>query len=133
LRHAHRWINDCVEFHEGCISSRSKTSLPSRLIDVGPPDGSGNPYLFIPAEHEGPPASQKYVALSYCRGKSPTFTTTVSNLAEMKKEISWDRTPQTIKDAISITRKLGIRYLCVDALCILQVSIVSKHPFPFMD
>jgi hypothetical protein len=30
--------------------------------------------------------------------------------------------PQTFKDAVKITRKFGIRYLWIDALCILQDS-----------
>jgi hypothetical protein len=40
----------------------------------------------------------------------------------MKETIHWDELPQTIKDAVIVTRALGIQYLRVDALCIIQVS-----------
>ena len=34
--------------------------------------------------------------------------------------------PQTVKDAVETTRNLGIRYLWVDALCIIQDSPEDK-------
>jgi hypothetical protein len=64
----------------------------------------------------------QYIALSYCWGTAQHFTTTSANLARMKERIHWDELPQTIKDAVTITRALGIQYLWVDALCIIQDS-----------
>ena len=63
---------------------------------------------------------RRYVALSYCWGKEPTLTTTQENLQSMRSGISMESLPHTIRDAVVITRKLGVRYLWVDALCILQ-------------
>src|SRR5271170_8055968 len=34
--------------------------------------------------------------------------------------IPWSSLPETFQDAITITRKLGIQYLWIDALCIVQ-------------
>lgn len=105
--------------------------LPSRVIDVGPADGSRHPYLYVPSESSNyaklPDVSQRYIALSYCwgshlwAGKDPQITTT-SSLEARKREIRMTDLPQTIRDAVVITRRLGIRYLWVDALCILQGS-----------
>jgi hypothetical protein len=39
------------------------------------------------------------------------------------KEISFDSLPLIIRDVVTITRELGIRYLWVDALCIVQDDI----------
>jgi hypothetical protein len=64
----------------------------------------------------------QYVALSYYWGTTQHFTTTSANLARMKERICWNELPQTIKDAITTTRALGIQYLWVDALCIIQDS-----------
>lgn len=126
----------CLKHHPDCKSKFGKGQLPTRVIDVGPPDGSKPPYFFVPtAPNEkkprksllhgifNPSASKtRYTTLSYCWGKPPHFTTTMSNLTSMTKHIPWDKLPQTIKDAITLTRKLGIRYLWVDALCIIQGS-----------
>jgi hypothetical protein len=38
----------------------------------------------------------------------------------MTRCLPWDKLAKTIQDAIIFTRKLSIRYLWVDALCILQ-------------
>lgn len=36
--------------------------------------------------------------------------------------ISWDVLPQTFRDAIAMTERLGFQYLWIDALCIIQNS-----------
>jgi hypothetical protein len=68
----------------------------------------------------GDTSFEKYIALSYCWGKEPTLATTQENLYLMQSGISMNSLPNTICDAVVITRKLGVRYLWVDALCILQ-------------
>jgi len=65
--------------------------------------------------------SEKYVCLSYCWGKSSTsITTTVASYGERTSKIVESSLPKTYKDAILITRALGLRYLWIDALCIVQ-------------
>ncbi|OCL08802.1 HET-domain-containing protein, partial [Glonium stellatum] len=65
-----------------------------------------------------------YAALSYCWGKSKkTTTTTIHNLHEhIEAGFSYELLGKTIQDAVSITRSIGVRYLWVDALCIIQGS-----------
>jgi hypothetical protein len=127
------WIQDCTENHQNCRCTPWSISNepPTRLIDVGPPDGSRDPYLFIPpnstrlqgdAQSEESTVNLRYIALSYCWGTSENFRTTTSTLTERIENIPWDGIPETIKDAILITRRLGVRYLWVDALCIIQDS-----------
>ncbi len=65
----------------------------------------------------------KYVALSHCWGildESRRFCTYQDNLNEFKQHIDFERLPNTFKDAVRITRNLGIRYLWIDSLCIIQ-------------
>jgi hypothetical protein len=64
----------------------------------------------------------RYAALSYCWGSSleATYRTTSQNLEARKAGFSDAELPKTIRDAIVVTRRLGIGFLWVDALCILQ-------------
>ncbi|KAE9367909.1 HET-domain-containing protein [Stipitochalara longipes BDJ] len=45
---------------------------------------------------------------------------------ECKERIFFPNLPQTIQDAVTVTRRLNIRYLWVDALCIIQDSLIDK-------
>ncbi|KAJ4012729.1 hypothetical protein NW752_005998 [Fusarium irregulare] len=117
------WMLQCDRCHIQC-KVRSQTQppprvLPTRLIDVGSIDREELPRLYVPnpADHGG----LEYAALSYAWGSDPTFAkTTASNLDEMTKGLPWNMLAKTIQDAILFTRNLGIGYLWVDALCILQ-------------
>ena len=42
------------------------------------------------------------------------------NIGAWKKDIPWTLIPKTFKDAIALTRDIGIRYLWIDSLCIIQ-------------
>ncbi|KAF4545434.1 Het domain-containing protein [Lasiodiplodia theobromae] len=59
---------------------------------------------------------------SHCWGGGPTFITTTANLAERKRHIDFSSLPQSFQDAVVITQALGIHYLWIDALCIIQDS-----------
>lgn len=63
----------------------------------------------------------KYLALSYCWGQSnEPAKTTRSTVQTRKQKIHMTELPKTIQDAILFTRLMGIRYLWVDAVCIIQ-------------
>ncbi|KAK5686529.1 hypothetical protein LTS10_002649 [Elasticomyces elasticus] len=62
----------------------------------------------------------KYVALSYCWGNSGNLRTLSNNIESHKQGIDRSKIPRTIQDATRLTRRLGVRYLWVDALCIVQ-------------
>ena len=63
----------------------------------------------------------RYVTLSHCWGNnSLDFPTSTANMSQYLCEIPWSLIPETIKDAVAIIRKLGIRYFSVDSLCIVQ-------------
>lgn len=62
-----------------------------------------------------------YTALSYCWGPpGANFTTTDGNLSEHKTGIDFKSLPEALKDAVTITQALGIPYLWIDAICIVQ-------------
>lgn len=76
-----------------------------------------------------PPKGSTYVTLSYVWGNiDPTaiLRTVKANIVELAKPGSLllpenhDRIPATIRDAVEVVRKLNLRYLWVDSLCIIQ-------------
>jgi hypothetical protein len=63
-----------------------------------------------------------YLALSYRWGSHPPqdHVTTNANLLARKWNLAEDELPKTFQHAIHITRCLGVRYLWIDAICIIQ-------------
>ncbi|KAF5722936.1 hypothetical protein FMUND_2293 [Fusarium mundagurra] len=118
---ANRWIHSCSASHEKCgIQPEGLApikTIPTRLIEVGSKDGAVSPKIVI-TNHS---FDIEYLALSYAWGSGHHFAkTTASNLMKMRKHLPWDYLAKTVQDAIIFTRKLGYKYLWVDALCILQ-------------
>ena len=117
-----------MEKHNGACARGAGIFQPARLIDVGPVDGSKAPHLWIASDQQ--PDLQNilsrptvtYAALSYCWGNKLFSTLTSSTTKALKSSIPMDSLPRTIQDAIRIVRRLGIRYLWIDCLCILQGS-----------
>jgi hypothetical protein len=67
----------------------------------------------------------RYIALSHCWGDQPLLTTTVETEINRREGIQWELLPLTFQHAIQICAGLGIKYLWVDSLCILQDSKVD--------
>jgi hypothetical protein len=116
LEVAKSWLDECSDLHEDCPRDQA-AELPSRVLDVGPVDGSDEPKLV---ETSG--GSDRYAALSYCWGLGQALTTTMANIEERKRRILLSACPPTIRDAILACRELSCRYLWIDALCIIQDS-----------
>jgi hypothetical protein len=112
---ADEWLRDCIENHSTC--PRPSTSLPLRVIDVG--TKNIEPVLCIMGQDE----HARYAALSHCWGGLQPLTTTTATLEQRKQSIPLSSLPKTFQHAIIITRRLGIQYLWIDSLCILQDSV----------
>ncbi|KUJ10538.1 HET-domain-containing protein [Mollisia scopiformis] len=95
-----------------------KPENPTRLIDIRPDGGKPGEVRLVQAQNR----RRKYIALSYCWGKisNPTWTTTKSNMRERMRGLSLSELPPTLFDAISIANGLGVRYIWIDSLCIVQ-------------
>ncbi|KAG5752302.1 hypothetical protein H9Q72_002002 [Fusarium xylarioides] len=95
--------------------SKGGEPLPKRVVDVGPQDGSRAPALYVSQGEIEP-----YAALSHCWGKSNLLKTTTATLASRIHGIEWSELSTTFQEAILVTRDLGLRYLWIDSLCIVQ-------------
>ena len=75
-----------------------------------------------------------YAVLSYVWGTTSTIHLTRTTQSSFKRGLAFDVLPQTIKDTVLVTDRLHIRYLWIDALCILQDSNADKeHEIPRMN
>ncbi len=113
------WIDRCEKQDSSCVLTEH-ASLPRRVIRVGRESGHENPALF-----DGTGILDRYTTLSYRWGNSSvnTHVTTESNLESRKLRFPLTSMPKTIRDAITVTRRLGVLYLWVDAICIVQDSV----------
>ncbi|PKS13174.1 hypothetical protein jhhlp_000518 [Lomentospora prolificans] len=119
LEWARKGISECASSHVLGGEGRD-VSLPTRLVDVRPQqkDGRGGVRLALTTGKPG-----TYASLSHCWGKDPMpIKTLESNLTEHLDFIAFDSLPKTVQHAVAITRELGIDYLWIDTLCIVQDS-----------
>lgn len=107
------WDTTCCGTHPNCWPSQSKPLLPTRVIDVGM--GNGRCFLFESTEQY-----ENYITVSHCWGNINILTTRRQNLKRHKEYIDLQLLPKTFQDSIDITHRLGIRYLWIDSLCIVQ-------------
>jgi hypothetical protein len=68
------------------------------------------------------PTEIEFIALSYVWGGSQTLRLLKSNIMELEHEggLTEAILPRTITDAIDVARKLGVDFIWIDALCIVQ-------------
>ncbi|ESK82298.1 het domain protein [Moniliophthora roreri MCA 2997] len=115
--HTRRQLEECFR-HESCPPP-VPAALPTRLLDCTDPT---QPRLFVSNGTE----KELYAALSYVWGEDQPQKTTSQNIDSYTISIDMWRIPQTIRDAITVTHNLGVRYLWVDAFCIMQDSREDK-------
>jgi hypothetical protein len=108
------WLRKCLENHERCGRGQDPDFFPPRLLDV-----SGNEPRLILTNLETPDGP--YATLSHCWGPNPTFLRLTSSLIkEMQIQILTERLPENFRNAIQICRRLRVKYLWIDSLCIIQ-------------
>ncbi|OLN92774.1 hypothetical protein CCHL11_06733 [Colletotrichum chlorophyti] len=113
---AREWLSSCRNSHVNCLSHTLR-QLPTRVIDVGELQNDENVRLFLT---NGMKAD--YIALSHCWGGAISPLLTAQTLMPFQTSIAISDLPANFRDAIIITRQLGIRYLWIDSLCIQQDS-----------
>lgn len=119
---AEKWLAECHSKHPRCQASISRF-LPNRVLDVDVP---GRPSIIrLVSTNTVLPPERKYAALSYCWGGPQPITTTTSTISAHQSQIFVESLPQTLRDAISVTRRMGLRHLWIDSLCIVQDSPID--------
>ncbi len=114
-----KWATDriqyCLSKHEFCARAR-KTPLPKRVLAF---QLASSRDVFVQLLEESK-SSAEYATLSYRWGSHQTCITTRATLEKHKKDIPWSHIPPTFRDGIRFCLAIGINYLWIDALCIVQ-------------
>ncbi|XWW97046.1 hypothetical protein V2A60_005026 [Cordyceps javanica] len=123
------WLDTCNNQHgrhcsggdEGEVSTAAGTFRPHFLIDAADK-------RLVRAKPD-----DRYVALSYVWGPAPQrpdappAQLVKSNLDEWLAALPEHNVPQTIADAIWLARKLGLRHIWIDRMCIVQDDDAAKE------
>jgi Heterokaryon incompatibility protein (HET) len=111
------WLRDCNETHsDHGMACNADNELPTRVLDVGDVENQIQPRLYRPKKDE----KGRYIALSHCWGESQLISTKTASIEAHYEAIKWNDLPKTFQDAVVVTGKLGIRFLWIDSLCIIQ-------------
>ena len=113
-----QWTTRCDKSHRKCWEGKT-TTLPKRLVDVEHADDTGH-IRVMETNHLS--TEVRFAALSYCWGNTSTLRLTLSTMKEFTTGVAIERLPSTLQDAIDITRSIGLRWLWIDSLCIIQDS-----------
>jgi hypothetical protein len=123
-----QWVEEhltiCLEAHKYCAQTASSAArLPTRVLDLQIFNDSNNLRL-----HESCGERGSYATLSHCWGSAAKpFMTEMATIHLRHQRIDFGDLPRSFQDAVRITlritRRLKIRYLWIDTLCIIQDSI----------
>ncbi|KAK3349707.1 hypothetical protein B0T25DRAFT_457220, partial [Lasiosphaeria hispida] len=91
--------------------------FPRRLLDVESYKSSGR-VKVVPTDRIIDKETLRYIYLSHCWGKAADLPVATRHNLSQRYE-PWSELSKTIRDAVKITRGLGLRYIWVDSLCIV--------------
>ena len=110
-------VANCMEKHK-CGGDGHLPLLPDRVVWIEANNSSRIQLL----EPKGIRA--KYIALSYCWATGPissdTYLTDTSTLSAKQAGMEYNDLPPLFQDVVNCARKLGIQYIWIDRLCIIQ-------------
>jgi len=109
------WVDECNAKHS-CSNFTEAQSFPTRLLKIVK-TGTGKPQVSL--VHSAGQKGQ-YACLSHCWGGHLPIRTMRATLDTFTDGISWNDIPLTYRDAMQLTEKLGLEYIWIDSLCIVQ-------------
>jgi hypothetical protein len=111
-------METCLTQHATCHPAQKDGDFkPTRLLHI--PRASD----FIQLrERDEIPLGVRYTTLSHCWGQIVLGKLEAANLCERKRGIPLESLVKTFRDAVDITKRLGVEYIWIDSLCIVQDS-----------
>jgi len=116
------WVNQCQSNHDSCKKHDESQWLPTRLLEIELVGGQTKVRLCHSSELSGLPSKPRYATLSHRWGldEDTVFKLTTANLAELTSNMPLEKLSPLFLDAIHLVQGMGIKYLWIDSLCIIQ-------------
>ncbi|KAI0843805.1 HET-domain-containing protein [Daldinia vernicosa] len=115
-------LDGCQKRHPECRATDDNVppNMPTRVLDIGVSPGWTR---LVQTQQLG--IREPYLALSYCWGQGVRHTTELNdgNFTSFLELIDEDNLTTTHQECIAIARHLGIRYVWIDSLCIIQGNL----------
>ncbi|KAM0254379.1 hypothetical protein ACHAQJ_006848 [Trichoderma viride] len=117
LNQAADWLAECQSSHDQCQTDDA-AFVPSRLLYLGTERTNSNLVELVENLEQPVP----YAALSHrWTEETPTKRLLTSNLLDRKQHgMPIEELPEMMQDVVSVLRRLGIEYVWIDCLCIVQ-------------
>jgi len=119
---ARGWLESCLSRHSQSSGSR-QLWMPTRLLKVSEVSGVRRLQLC----QSEPGTVKPYAALTYCWGGPQRVRALRNNIHQHLVEIPIQDLPKTLRDAVDVTAGLGMAFLWVDSLCIIQDDDDNKN------
>ncbi len=124
---AKQWIHGCTQDHALCNTSIQHL-VPTRLLFIASSNATESQNecrqqtvrLVETADWALGVEPVQYATLSHCWGGLEFLNLTTRTLESFKIGIPFDSLTQTFRDAINVTLDLGLCYIWIDSLCIIQ-------------
>lgn len=125
------WLNNCGKSHAKCRSRRNREAgvgwHPTRLVETASEPKSNDTTVnlrcrIVDSKSENMPQNLRYITLSHRWPLDPKAIQklTVDTLPLWKASLPVEALSQTFRDAFIAARRLGISYIWIDSLCIIQ-------------
>jgi Heterokaryon incompatibility protein (HET) len=115
LSGVYEWFDACHQNHPACHSN-VQACAPKRLIEVFYENGQ----RLLKLISSDTSKHVNYAAVSYCWGGPQSLIATHRNMHLLMNKFSFKILPKTLQDCVLVAESLGIHYLWIDALCIIQ-------------
>lgn len=123
-----QWLRECSTEHAQCRAfvkkqeerKDTKSFAPTRLLDVG---SASDPYLRLVEMEDTEHGFERYITLSHCWGDPKQYIPLKllrDNKEDFYRRIEYDSLPLTFKESVDVCKALGVKYLWIDSLCIIQ-------------
>lgn len=132
FKQCREWLDQCFQnhadkhsmCHEPLAGGKFKYISPSRLIDVGKDGSKPRLVKFDNMEQiraaSGDVRYPGYITLSYCWGEISDKHHLLREENEIQFMLALPHLPKTLQEAIMICQRIGVKYIWIDAICIIQ-------------